>query len=164
MRAPSQASRARRRSGQAVLVFEEQILVCIGDDDNAAGRRLGADPRRQRPMTCPTLGPPSRHLPLEPEAVLVTVARPREPFWIVVVLAAVLTVAGCADQRPADNRPAGTATQARSSPPRTVALGPGADIRAENAPSGYPGWRVARSGRGSPIAGSADPARAPPGP
>jgi len=44
MRAPSQASRARRRSGQAVLVFEEPIPVCIG----GAGRRLGADPRRQR--------------------------------------------------------------------------------------------------------------------
>ncbi len=92
-----------------------------------------------------------------------TVARPREPFWIVVVLAAVLTVAGCADQRPADNRPAGTATQARSSPPRTVALGPGADIRAENALSGYPGWRVARSGRGSAIEGYADHASARPG-
>jgi hypothetical protein len=39
---------SRRRSGKAVLVFEEPILVCIGDDDNAAGRRLGADPRRQR--------------------------------------------------------------------------------------------------------------------
>jgi hypothetical protein len=27
---------------------EEPILVCTGDDGNAAGRRLGAGPRRQR--------------------------------------------------------------------------------------------------------------------
>src|SRR5260370_8681447 len=84
MRAPSQASRARRRSGRAVLVFEEPILACTGDDDNSAGRRLGADPRPHRPMTCPTLGPPSRHLPLAPEAALAPVARPREPSRIVV--------------------------------------------------------------------------------
>jgi hypothetical protein len=36
---------SRRRSGKAE---EEPILVCTGDDDNAAGRRQGADPRRQR--------------------------------------------------------------------------------------------------------------------
>jgi hypothetical protein len=32
---------------------EEPILGCIGDDDNAAGRRPGADPRRQSYGTCP---------------------------------------------------------------------------------------------------------------
>ena len=45
MRAAIQSQQGQAASGKAE---EEPILVCIGDDGNAAGRRLGAGPRRQR--------------------------------------------------------------------------------------------------------------------
>ena len=98
-------------------------------------------------------------------------ARPRQPFGINLPLTAtalaacllgtaVLT-AGCSSGPAAARRPV------TASGPRSVGVGAplphGADIRAENALPGYPGWRITRAGRGGAIEGFADRTSALPG-
>jgi hypothetical protein len=92
----------------------------------------------------------------------VKLAHPRQPFGTVLVLVTVLMAAGCADRGGTASHP-GAARPAPSPPRATAGLEPGADIRAENALAGFPGWRVATAGPRHAIEGYTDHAGALPG-
>jgi hypothetical protein len=92
----------------------------------------------------------------------VKLARPREPFGIVLVLVTAAMAAGCAGRGNAVKHP-GAATVGAAPPRAAASRGPGADIRAENALPGYPSWRVTRAGPRAAIQGYTDHASVLPG-
>ncbi len=89
-------------------------------------------------------------------------ARPRQPLGISVVLIGAVMAAGCTALPPAARQPPAHG-RVRATARGTAGLVPGADIRAENALPGYPGWRITHPGHGPAIEGYADRVSAPPG-